>query len=284
MFALCPLQGATVVTRTVTEGAAEFQSMRPARGATGLRRYRRRNKAISIHAPREGRDVGVIKPVFASLIISIHAPREGRDSGFNLSIGGKDNFNPRAPCGARHQYRTEPKTVQKFQSTRPMRGATANKRQSNANKDISIHAPHAGRDAAGFLAAPKVRISIHAPHAGRDRMMLPPTTILQYFNPRAPCGARRSCAACGRISSVFQSTRPMRGATRLDGVERQGICISIHAPHAGRDYDYCLSARSRHNFNPRAPCGARHTGNHSMLPDNHFNPRAPCGARHTPAR
>ena len=35
-------------------------------------------------------------------------------------------------------------------------------------------------------------ISIHAPHAGRDLVILEQWFLSHYFNPRAPCGARRS--------------------------------------------------------------------------------------------
>ena len=34
---------------------------------------------------------------------------------------------------------------------------------------------------------------------------------------------------------VFQSTRPMRGATSSVGLMSRPILVSIHAPHAGRD-------------------------------------------------
>ena len=101
----------------------EFQSTRPARGATrkgicselrtrdfnpraprGARHppeeYDYTVDGISIHAPREGRD-GIA--FFADLLfdISIHAPREGRD---DLVISWAvlvRYFNPRAPRGAR---------------------------------------------------------------------------------------------------------------------------------------------------------------------------------------
>ena len=102
-----------------------------------------------------------------------------------------------------------------------------------------------------------------------------------YFNPRAPCGARldaqvRDLAEC----SVFQPTRPLRGATAVPGVFGNtgnlfqptrplrgatkalcnlGVCVNIstHAPLAGRDR-YCTARlNERANFNPRAPCGAR---------------------------
>ena len=39
-----------------------------------------RRLLISIHAPREGRDMRALMGGAADLIISIHAPREGRDS------------------------------------------------------------------------------------------------------------------------------------------------------------------------------------------------------------
>ena len=78
-----------------------------------------------------------------------------------------------------------------FQSTRPMRGATRAYQAAYYAKNISIHAPHAGRDVVSsrwsrqtslFQSTRPMRgateilkttqsyysISIHAPHAGRD--------------------------------------------------------------------------------------------------------------------
>ena len=122
-------------------------------------------------------------------------------------------FNPRAPCGARrgpgNNYRFHPR----FQSTRPLRGATL-------VRPVSFF------------------ISI-------------------YFNPRAPCGARRSDTVMDPSGILFQSTRPLRGATRWPRQSLLGRSISIHAPLAGRDMPPGWQVQSRHNFNPRAPCGAR---------------------------
>ena len=56
----------------------------------------------------------------------------------------------------------------KFQSTRPMRGATLVDQPELRPSDISIHAPHAGRDQKGQSQEHRQHISIHAPHAGRD--------------------------------------------------------------------------------------------------------------------
>ena len=100
-------------------------------------------------------------------------------------------FNPRAPCGARQSQTTEYVTPCTFQSTRPMRGATAKKTCQAFLANVSIHAPHAGRDGGcslnGFCSS--------------------------SFNPRAPCGARPTRPIFLISLRRFQSTRPMRGAT-----------------------------------------------------------------------
>ena len=102
---------------------------------------------MSIHAPREGRDVkteramnGILRfqstrpargatSYFAYYLsfekISIHAPREGRDLLPFIDRGCRRYFNPRAPRGARQQLRRMDEKGVPFQSTRPARGATA---------------------------------------------------------------------------------------------------------------------------------------------------------------
>ena len=122
-------------------------------------------------------------------------------------------FNPRAPCGARQTVDRELLIAYLFQSTRPMRGATTCVCAPPCQISISIHAPHAGRDARCKSNTHRINISIHAPHAGRDdhsEFFMP---LEKNFNPRAPCGARRSRSLCKRLRYL----------------------ISIHAPHAGRD-------------------------------------------------
>ena len=134
----------------------------------------------------------------AVLEISIHAPRAGRDGEGGASGGESEDFNPRAPCGARLSVSGSTRKPLIFQSTRPVRGATIGNYDPPITQYISIHAPRAGRD---FLLCNSVLadfISIHAPRAGRDSR--PSSIVLRntYFNPRAPCGARPkvSCNKC----------------------------------------------------------------------------------------
>ena len=169
--------------------------------------------SISIHAPRAGRDGARGQRRCHPRPISIHAPRAGRDPhgmtrtprrryfnprapcGARPSASSprtlRSHFNPRAPCGARQRSVFRLVAVVEFQSTRPVRGATDVQKFSKEVVDISIHAPRAGRD-----PCPRTR-------ASRGR----------YFNPRAPCGARRPARFLHRSSHTFQSTRPVRGAT-----------------------------------------------------------------------
>ena len=56
------------------------------------------------------------------------------------------NFNPRAPCGARPIEKADDMIQYEFQPTRPLRGATAFRGKTDREVWISTHAPLAGRD------------------------------------------------------------------------------------------------------------------------------------------
>ena len=78
-------------------------------------------------------------------------------------------------------------------------------------------------------------ISIHAPLAGCDPHAPGDLQRQEDFNPRTPCGVRRSSHAASRFTSL----------------------ISIHAPLAGCDPSRPQWATDRPDFNPRTPCGVR---------------------------
>ena len=171
----------------------------------------------------------------------------------------------------------------RFQSTRPIRGATTN------------------------CSTPSMRLDYfnpRAPYGARPIYTSSPYSAATDFNPRAPYGARLIVSHDGsRVLYEFQSTRPIRGATLLLFCSRYPFDISIHAPHTGRDVAPNAIKPMPMDFNPRAPYGARrctkcHTadaeGFQSTRPIRgattssigasclsiNFNPRAPYGARH----
>ena len=169
----------------------EFQSTRPMRGATPFERC-----------------------VYPALKISIHAPHAGRDQVNSYRVRLSSYFNPRAPCGARLGVNAPIMPV-----------------------PIPSPAPQGGRDRRRSRSrSSKTNFNPRAPCGARP----PPNTPLRsasHFNPRAPCGARLNpdivaididgisihAPHAGRDPPhpwplpvqqfLFQSTRPMRGAT-----------------------------------------------------------------------
>ena len=146
----------------------------------------------------------------------------------------------------------------KFQSTRPIRGATRRWRGWPRGGRISIHAPHTGRDLFLLRSRHSSDISIHAPHTGRDLARLVLDTDKEQFQSTRPIrGATYRPKTLFSVLKIFQSTRPIRGATSLSG------------------WNFI-----RHrNFNPRAPYGARLLVVGRFKQPTNFNPRAPYGAR-----
>ena len=171
-----------------------------------------------------------------SLCISIHAPLAGCDS------SGRKKRSRRLI----------------FQSTHPLRGATFVLVFLRKTLDISIHAPLAGcdckRETHAFVVLhfnPRtpcgVRqktshghrlnplISIHAPLAGCDHIHIRLCDFLRIsiHAPLAGCDLLISSIFLCAVS--FQSTHPLRGATRW----------------------YLRKQRRSYYFNPRTPCGVR---------------------------
>ena len=101
--------------------------------------------------------------------------------------------------------------------------------------DISIHAPLAGCDRLGYNRRFRTPISIHAPLAGCDVARCRRGACQTYFNPRTPCGVRHGLLYSYDMNILFQSTHPLRGATRFQNTKW----------------------RLKPYFNPRTPCGVR---------------------------
>ena len=109
---------------------------------------------------------------------------------------------------------------------------------------ISIHTPLAGSDDALPQLVDCLQISIHTPLAGSDMPLFFLPLVVSYFNPHSPCGERRSSGSLGfGYRSKFQSTLPLRGATRTDGAAVVLFEISIHTPLAGSDAGHRRQAR-----------------------------------------
>ena len=170
------------------------------------------------------------------MAISIHAPRAGSDV-----TRVRPSRRPR-----------------RFQSTLPVRGATALWLWNRQPESISIHAPRAGSDYNRLF---------HQYKTGD-------------FNPRSPCGERhlRSTATVNDVTISIHA--PRAGSDGITDIVIEEATISIHAPRAGSDHFSARRLPNCNDFNPRSPCGERRLlfqGQRRF--HTYFNPRSPCGER-----
>ncbi len=117
---------------------------------------------------------------------------------------------------------------------------------------ISIHAPLTGSDVYDCSILTK-NISIHAPLTGSDEF----SHLLQI------------------IRTLFQSTLPSQGATKITTLQGEDVQISIHAPLTGSDV-----IQSCRLFNSRISIHAPLTGSDAnelveQIMEQNFNPRSP---------
>ena len=166
-------------------------------------------------------------------------------------------FNPRPPCGERltkplvdafiAEFQSTPPvrgataadhdfdTFKTFQSTPPVRGATLPRRDRTLVAVVSIHAPHAGSDCRPSLRCRHPSGFNPRPPCGERPAARSAARSPAGFNPRPPCGERRSWRSLPWPESWFQSTPPVRGATANFRLAGSLLHVSIHAPRAGSD-------------------------------------------------
>ena len=116
---------------------------------------------ISIHTPHAGSDDQLIHQTFYLFIISIHTPHAGSDALKSRSIPKALYFNPHSPCGERLLVSRKWSIPHIFQSTLPMRGATALLFCFSQMDFISIHTPHAGSDSKSYRIHIKFKNKIY---------------------------------------------------------------------------------------------------------------------------
>ena len=163
---------------------------------------------ISIHAPHAGSDYlfffylschlfqstlpmrgakGLMENRYKRIQFQSTLPMRGA-SGQRQCGKDKRDFNPRSPCGERHQSIARTAQTGNFNPRSPC-GERISIQLVIFKGIISIHAPHAGSERLPLILKILIKISIHAPHAGSDPLM---DSLL--------------------TRQIFQSTLPMRGA------------------------------------------------------------------------
>ena len=153
-----------------------------------------------------------------------------------ISSQAARDFNPRTPCGVRPGDNGQQLSRAVFQSTHPLRGATLRNGIMLRAINFNPRTPCGVRRARCCTAWPmdidfNPRTPCGVRHHTTPRHAMPS----RDFNPRTPCGVRRPAPISTPTRAAFQSTHPLRGATR----ERtKAVVQELH-------------------FNPRTPCGVR---------------------------
>ena len=149
--------------------------------------------------------------------ISIHASHAGCDTTTSSRSSRQSLFQSTHPMRDATRLTQSIQRAWLFQSTHPMRDATLS--QSLGLKPggkISIHASHAGCDTKQIAGnTDHLGISIHASHAGCDdtasRVTCKPSLISIHAS---HAGCDFDTSSCTFSPKIFQSTHPMRDATR----------------------------------------------------------------------
>ena len=190
-----------------------FQSTLPARGATTPEERKRVQDAFQSTLPARGATY-VTRDELNTLTFQSTLPARGATEPASGRVRQGHYFNPRSPHGERPARKAaSAKAVETFQSTLPARGATARFRAAIDRNRISIHAPRTGSD---VFADCNIRRVTH-------------------FNPRSPHGERPCLHFRRRVSDLFQSTLPARGATdTARGITYDSTDFNPRSPHGER--------------------------------------------------
>ena len=192
------------------------------------------------------------------------------------------HFNPRAPYGARRpdMYCCS-RLTWNFNPRAPYGARPAGRPHGRQRSQISIHAPHTGRDnTRPFRATGHFIFQSTRPIRGATICRSARRSAHGDFNPRAPYGARRGAGSIRLGGGYFNPRAPYGARLSVRWYSPKCSGISIHAPHTGRDF-LCKLAK---NGNTSISIHAPHTGRDFTLSAfryrmPNFNPRAPYGAR-----
>ena len=271
-----PLRGATRCLVEI-ETNHRFQPTLPLRGAT-LDRDNRDGEhlGVSTHAPLAGSDSRQAVTMPSSMMFQPTLPLRGATWVVAPKLRRGPLFQPTLPlrgatastwCSGSRDCKFQPtlplrgatiadrygKGEARFQPTLPLRGATRRSRPGACRHSFQPTLPLRGATAGLLHSHAGPGVSTHAPLAGSDR---PPSSwgsCPTCFNPRSPCGERRSGWVDEAGASMFQPTLPLRGATTGTHTISLSEAVSTHAPLAGSDdFIRCLS-KGQIMFQPTLP-------------------------------
>ena len=185
-------------------------------------------------------------------------PARGTTAGLTIHYTACQDFNPRAPRGARLYTSSHMETVPAISIHVPREGHDRRPSAPGCCCGISIHVPREGHDpeSAGYPRG-TADFNPRAPRGARRTGTRRRNKASSNFNPRAPRGARHRLKSLLAIISGFQSTCPARGTTKGSLIREHRNKISIHVPREGHDIIHNRRKKSLETF--QSTCPARGT-------------------------
>ena len=194
-----------------------FQSTHPLRGATAPQEIMPHVEAISIHAPLAGCDQAVVDKKQDRRHISIHAPLAGCDLINSVNKEKVKSFQSTHPLRGATAPAAGKLLGQSFQSTHPLRGATCLLRILKSSEKFQSTHPLRGATSGAGIDVRLGEISIHAPLAGCDDICMTVSIRACPFQSTHPLRGATSTKSKEGRHAKFQSTHPLRGATGAAG-------------------------------------------------------------------
>ena len=147
----------------------------------------------------------------------------------------EEHFNPRTPCGVRQAIPRHGGACGIFQSTHPLRGATA---------------------ACAFMASSASYFNPRTPCGVRPALATGPS-IPTHFNPRTPCGVRLLVGVNVIDDRIISIHAPLAGCDYSSFFAISARMNFNPRTPCGVRHGARLGCLDRRYFNPRTPCGVR---------------------------
>ena len=195
-----------------------FQSSRSLRTATAFGFFLIPLEEISILAVLADRDRKLLCSHQQSLHFNPRGPCGPRRFNQWQYVRELLNFNPRGPCGPRRRPKRTGSEAAEISILAVLADRDFQYIWDRAfDLRISILAVLADRDRKTSRFVAPATISILAVLADRDRLRSADLQKAGYFNPRGPCGPRRTQQKQTNTTKKFQSLRSLRTATCCPG-------------------------------------------------------------------
>ena len=187
-----------------------------------------------------------------------------------------NDFNPRAPCGARHCHSLYSSLSLIFQPTCPVRGTTLlSFLTPSLRRYFNPRAPCGARHHDDQTIPREQGFQPTCPVRGTTKISSHNLCSLSISThvPRAGHDSRASAFSAGTIS--FQPTCPVRGTTLRFRSDSRHKIFQPTCPVRGTTAAMRRRTTGHGHFNPRAPCGARHQVGNAAIGGLKFQPTCP---------